>query len=255
MRRDFGTRCRKGEILLGTVVGFAEPALIEVIAPHWDWIWIDCQHGSLDTQSMRGCVDTCHRYDLPCVVRVPCLDDGDILHVLDSGADGVMVPMVNTAAAAVRAVNAAKFPPLGSRSLGAQRLLIREGVGYAANANDETLLIVQLETSTAMENLEEIASVPGVDVLLLGPWDLAMSLGYRIDQGWPDGFLQTALTRLMDASERHNKISAGFLSSEDDVRLGLQYKCSLLCVAIDFRFICQGSKDCADRFRQILAAT
>lgn len=231
-------------------MSFAEPGFIELLAPDWDWIWIDQQHGTMDVQSMRACVDACRLHDVPAVVRVPCLDEGAILHALDFGADAVMVPMVDTAEEAARAVKAAKFPPVGQRSFGGQRILIRAGMDYARNANEETLLIVQLETTTAMANIDEIAAVPGVDVLYVSPWDLAMSTGYTLGEPWPETFLVETLARFAEVAGKHDKIVGSFLLGRENVQLGVRYQNSLICAAIDTHVIREGSKLCAAGLRQ-----
>ncbi len=238
-------------VLLGSIVAFPVPELVETIASDWDWLWLDSQHGMLDGQSMRSCVLACNMCKTACVVRVPSLNSGDILHALDAGADGVMVPMVETVAQAQEAVRAAKFPPLGIRSFGSPRLIVRHGPAYAETANEDTLLVVQIETARGMKNIEAIAGVPGVDVLLLGPYDLALSMGNSPQNLWQKDFIKDQLKIAADAVKKHNKILGAFLANNEDVIKGIQSGCTLIAATTDLTMIKNESEYVSKSLRNI----
>jgi len=231
---------------LGFLVSFADNGVLETVAMDWDWVWIDCQHGTHTLNSMRSCVDAANAWGIPGIVRVPCLDEGAILHALDAGAAGVMVPMVDTPEAAAAAVDAAKFPPLGRRSFGSQRLLIREGAGYGPRSNRDTLVMVQIETATALANVAAIAAVPGVDVVFLSPFDLAVSLGHEPGQPWPDGELAGIMDTFASVTRDSGTAWGAYLPQPAEARRAMQRGCQLLCVTTDVALLRAGSRSKAE---------
>jgi 2-dehydro-3-deoxyglucarate aldolase len=179
MANDFRARLKKREMLLGTMVTLPSPPAAEVLASlGFDWLFIDAEHGPLGTNELLGILTAVNRR-AACVVRVPSCEPVQIAKVLDLGADGIIVPQVNTPQQAADAVRFARYPPEGSRGVGLARA---HGYGskfkeYVESANREIAVIVQAEHATAVENIDAIAHVPGVDAILLGPYDLSASLG------------------------------------------------------------------------------
>ena len=144
----------------------------------FDSVTVDMQHGVQDYQSMIQCFQAMERHPVARMVRVPWNEPGIIGKALDGGAWGVIAPMINTKEQAEALVSACRYPPHGSRSNGP----IRHGTyGVASNyqkiANDEVLVIPMIETNQALENLEAILDVPGIDGIYVGPSDLAFSIG------------------------------------------------------------------------------
>jgi 2-keto-3-deoxy-L-rhamnonate aldolase RhmA len=179
MSHDFRARLRGGERLLGTLITLPGAATAEVLADAgFDWLFIDAEHGPLETTDLLAILRAVDR-QLACVVRVPAAAEVPIKKVLDLGADGVIAPQVNSAAEAADVVRFARYAPEGARGVGLARAH-RYGFGfeqYVESANEQTAVIVQAEHVRAVENIEAIARVPGVDAVLLGPYDLAASLG------------------------------------------------------------------------------
>jgi len=145
----------------------------------WDSLTVDCQHGQADHSAMVAIFTAISTTDAAPLVRVKANDAGDIGRALDSGAYGVICPMVDTRADAERFVAACRYAPAGSRSYGPRRAAIYAGEDYADHANDTVLAIAQIETATAMRNIDAIAAVPGLDMLFLGPNDLRLTMGMR----------------------------------------------------------------------------
>ncbi|HAY81866.1 MAG TPA: 2,4-dihydroxyhept-2-ene-1,7-dioic acid aldolase [Planctomycetaceae bacterium] len=179
MQCNFRARLRAHEKLLGTMVTLPSLATAEILADAgFDWLFIDGEHGPLETPEILGILQAVdHR--TACVVRVPATSEVSIKKVLDLGATGLIVPQVNTAEEAADVVRFARYAPLGSRGVGLARA---HGYGkrfqeYVENANDQIAVIVQAEHADSVENMEAIAQVEGVDAVLLGPYDLAASLG------------------------------------------------------------------------------
>lgn len=147
-------------------------------AQPWDSITIDMHHGFVEQTDLMGLLSAIGAAGKPALVRVPWNDPGAIYKVLDAGADGVICPMINTAAEAEAFVKAVKCPPLGSRSFGPIRPLIRQGAKYVAEANDVCLAFAQIETRRALDNLDAILATPGLDGIYVGPSDLAFDMGF-----------------------------------------------------------------------------
>jgi len=170
---------REGQPATAAWLSTGNTFLAEVMAhAGFDAVIIDMQHGmGLSPEKAIQCMQAISTTDTVPVVRMSWNDPKDIQFVLDAGAYGVIVPLVNTKAEAELAVGAAKYPPIGFRSIGPNRARLYSGPDYVQHANDETFVLVMIETMEAVNNLEEIASVPGLDGFYVGPGDLAVSLG------------------------------------------------------------------------------
>jgi len=161
------------------MVTLSTPASAEILADlDFDWLFVDGEHGPLETTELLAILRAVDRR-LPCVVRVPEAAEAPIKKVLDLGATGVIAPQVNTAAQAASVVRFARYAPEGSRGVGLARA---HGYGlrfqeYVETANEQVAVIVQAEHAQAVENIESIVAVSGIDAVLLGPYDLAASLG------------------------------------------------------------------------------
>jgi 4-hydroxy-2-oxoheptanedioate aldolase len=143
----------------------------------WDSLTIDLQHGVLDYQAavnMLAAISTTATVPL---VRAPWLEPGILMKVLDAGAYGVICPMVNTREDAENLVAATRYPPLGKRSFGPIRALLYAGADYARHANDTIAVFAMIETRQALDNLDEILAVEGLDAVYIGPADLSNALG------------------------------------------------------------------------------
>ena len=144
----------------------------------FEWVCIDQQHGMVNPDALVPMIQALSITGTPVFVRVAWNDPAVIMRALDSGAQGVIVPLVNTAEDAERAVDAARYPPRGGRSWGPARPL-HEIAGYTPEVGDRrTIVTVQIETVEAVENLDAILAVPGVDGVFVGPSDLALTAGW-----------------------------------------------------------------------------
>jgi len=168
-------RLAAGHCLIGALIYSNSPELMEYAAVGMDWIWWEAQHTHADWQNIVHGVRAAQWMQVPMLVRTWTHDGGTIERLLDTGAEGVIVPMVNTAEHAEEIVSHCYFPPLGSRSRGSARMARIEP--DTDGWNRRTVTIMMIETPEAVENAEAIATVPGVDGLLIGAWDLALRLG------------------------------------------------------------------------------
>jgi 4-hydroxy-2-oxoheptanedioate aldolase len=150
----------------------------------WDSVTVDLQHGVVDYQMAVTMLQAISTTATMPIVRVPWLEPGIVGKVLDAGAYGVICPMINTRADAERLVGACRYPPKGYRSFGPIRALLYAGADYPKHANDTVIVFAMIETREALNNLDEILSVPGLDAIYVGPADLSNSLGCtpRFDQ-------------------------------------------------------------------------
>lgn len=181
MRKNLAlAKQRAGKVIVGTHVGYASPDLAEHTAhAGFDWVWLDMQHGEWTEVPLNNALARFLAVDSIPIVRVRGKDPADINRVLDMGAMGVMVPMVQNAEQARAAAQAVFYTPMGQRSAGGPRLGLIAGSDkrhYYANANDEMMLILQVETEEAVANVAEIMRVPGVAVVLIGPADLMLDV-------------------------------------------------------------------------------
>jgi 4-hydroxy-2-oxoheptanedioate aldolase len=195
-------RLAAGEAAFGCFVRTAEPQLIEYVGMlGWDFLVFDAEHGSLQPREVEDLCRAVEPRGTTPIVRVTTNDAPTILRYLDTGAHGVHVPWVNSAAEVERAVRAVKYAPRGTRGLAGSRASewgLREPIGqYVQRANRETLVVIQVETQDAVDAIDDYLKVDGVDVLFLGPTDLSQSLGHPGDLGHPD--VLAALDRVADA--------------------------------------------------------
>ncbi len=145
----------------------------------WDSLTIDLQHGLIDYQMAVQMLQAISTTETVPLVRVPGLDPAIIMKLLDAGAYGIICPLINNAADVARLVAACRYPPQGTRSSGPIRASVYAGSDYIAQANHEILAIAMIETRSALEQLEDILSVEGLDAIYVGPSDLALSLGHK----------------------------------------------------------------------------
>ena len=205
-------KIRAGQAAFGCALGFPAPEIVEMLGLlGFDWVLIDCEHGSMNEESAEAMIVSATLHDITPIVRVPVNRPEVILRYMDRGAMGVQVPHVNTKEQATAAVQAVKYYPLGSRGMGAGRPAEWGITGsrgeYLDWANRETLVCVQIEEAEAVKNLGEILTVPEVDVFFVGPADLSQSLGYPGQQSHP--VVQETVDRCLAQIKAAGKVSGG----------------------------------------------
>lgn len=170
---------REGKPAVAGWLSSGNTYMAEVMAnAGFDAVVVDMQHGmGITPDRAIACLQAISTTDTVPMVRVPWNDPLQFQYMLDGGAYGVIVPLVNTPEEAAKAAGATRYPPLGFRSVGPNRARLYGGADYAQHANDEIILLVMVETQEAVDNLEKIAKVPGIDGFYIGPSDLAVSLG------------------------------------------------------------------------------
>ena len=185
----FKDKLNRGESVVGTWINLSGPPIIEIIGRSgFDFLLIDGEHSPFNETDLRDALIACDNTPAETLVRVRANEEPRIKLALDLGADAVLVPMVNSVDDARRAVQAAKYPPLGGRGIGPWRSsdYYRNYDSYVKEANDATALIVQIEHKDAVAAIEDIIAVEGVDAIFVGPADLSASLGHGTNTGNPD---------------------------------------------------------------------
>lgn len=174
----------------------------------FDWVLIDMQHGCIDYAEALTMIRAADAAGLCPVVRVPWNEPGAIGKALDAGALGILVPMIQNADEARAMVQACLYPPAGGRSFGPVRVGTRDGIGYFASANERVAVIPMIETREALDAVDEIAAVPGVDALFVGPFDLSIALGLRPGDNDGDAVFDDAIARVTAAAKREGLATA-----------------------------------------------
>ena len=178
------TKLRSGQFARIAATGHYLPFFIRYAAHFgYDGIWLDLEHRTMNDREVQAIIAACYYNDIDCMVRPPTVGRTHLYHYLEDGAAGFMIPFVSTPAIAQQVVEAVKFPPLGNRGVDGAGLDGDYGIEvwipnptYFDDANRETFFVAQIETPEAVENIEAIAAVPGVDCIFIGPGDLGLRL-------------------------------------------------------------------------------
>ncbi len=216
---EFKKQLSAGNPKMGLFVNSHSPTIAEQLAHSgYDWLLVDTQHGPMDHEKLSYMLCAIASGGAKSIVRVGGYDDRPgIQQALDLGADGVLIPYINTAEEARQAVSCTKYPTVGTRSVYfPQRSMNKAGLlGYAGNFNKEGIICLQVETASCIENIAEIAAVPGVDILFLGQNDLCMSMGlynkYEFPHMYTSPELDAATKKLIEHARKNNVILGLFL--------------------------------------------
>jgi len=216
---DFKKELLEGKPKLGLFLNAHSPTVAEQLAHSgYDWLLVDTQHGPMGYERLSAMLAGISSGGAKSLVRVGGFDDRPgIQQALDLGADGVLVPYINTAEEARQAVSCARYPTTGTRSVYfPQRSMNKEGLlGYAGKWNQNAIVALQVETTSCIENIAAIAAVPGVDILFLGQNDLCMSMGlyekYEFPHMYTSPELDAATQKLVQEARKNNVILGLFL--------------------------------------------
>jgi 4-hydroxy-2-oxoheptanedioate aldolase len=250
---SFRSKLESGTPQLGLCVMYPSPGVVERIGADWDWVWIDGQHGQLGYSDVLALVRACELVGRPAFVRVPGHEFGPIGLALDTNAAGLIVPVVDTPEQAQTVVNAAKFPPLGRRSYGARRPIDRQGRLYSDTANEEVLLLVQIESPEAIDNAEAIAATPGVDALFLGPDDIMLRRGYPMNAPRSRETLGADMEAVVAACRKYGKFAVTVGMGAEMLNLCAEVGFNMIVGGGDVPFLANSSKQASEEARAILA--
>ena len=237
-RNQFKARLLAREVQLGLWMSLGSPAAAEALSlVGYDWLLFDTEHAPVDPPQLQALLQAAAAGPSAPVVRPAWNDQVLVKRVLDVGAQTLLVPFVQTAEGAALAVEVSRYPPTGSRGVAGLTRASSFGLNpdYFATANDETCVLVQLETPRSLRNLEAIAEVPGVDGIFIGPSDLAASMGHL---GRPSAEpVQDAIRDARDRLETLNKPAGILAVSRDDAQRYLDWGFGFVAIGIDIALL------------------
>ena len=216
----------------------------------WDSLTIDLQHGVVDYTSMVPMLQAISTTPTVPVVRVPWLEPGILMKALDAGAYGVICPMVNSRDDAAKLVAWTHYAPRGTRSFGPVRALLYGGADYPQHANDTIVTFAMIETAAALDHLDEILSVEGLDAIYIGPSDLSLALGCKPQFDDVEPKVAQAIDHIVARAKAHGVV-AGIHNGRSDVakaRIARGFR--FVTVSSDARLIAAGSQQVLSEMRQ-----
>ncbi len=249
--RTFLDKLQRGDLCFGTGIGLADPNVSEALCGDLDFFWVDMEHTALSLQEVKHHLMAIKGSGTAALVRVPWNDQAFIKPVIDIGADGVIVPMIETADDVARAVSACRYPPEGTRGFGPLRPLDygrRDVQKYYDEANANLIVAIQIEQAAAVDNIDEILAVPGLTTIAFGPNDLSNALGYRGEPAHPE--VLKVMQSIIDKA-RAAKIPVGISVGADPVHLtrlaemGVQW----LSMGLDVTLMRRAANEVADKVR------
>ena len=242
---EFKKQLRAGTPKLGIFLNAHSPTVAEQLSHSgYDWLLVDSQHGPMGYEKLSAMLSGISNGGAKSLVRVGSYSDRPgIQQSLDLGADGILVPYINSADEARAAVTCGRYPTAGTRSVYfPQRSMNREGLlGYAGGANTNVIVALQVETADCIKNIDEIAAVPGVDILFLGQNDLCMSMGlyekYEFPQMYTSPELGAATEKLIAAARKNSVILGLFLFGTSRVGEFLDKGFSFISIGNDLHHV------------------
>ena len=216
----------------------------------WDALTVDLQHGHVDYQTAVTMLQAVSTTPTTPFARVPWLEPGTIMKMLDAGAYGIICPMINSRAECEAFVGACRYAPAGYRSFGPVRATWYGGADYFQHANDTMIAMAMIETKQAVDNLDDILSVPGVDAIYIGPNDLAISLGCAPSGVPTDPIVVGAIKTIVAGAKRHG-VYAGIhcgstAMAKQMIGLGFQF----VTLLADNAFLAAAAKSAVAEMRE-----
>jgi 2-dehydro-3-deoxyglucarate aldolase len=241
MKDTLTTRLHRGDLLLGTLVSLPSLEIAEILADAgFDWLWLDLEHSAMGIPEAQAILQAVgERID--CLVRVPLNDEIWIKKVLDTGPAGILVPQVNTADEARRALALSKYPPMGRRSVSGARanrfgLRLQE---YIQRVNTDSAVVIQAEHIQAVNNIDSILEVAGIDAVFVGPYDLSASMGLIGQPGHPE--VAAAIQRVRAACQAHSVALGIFAATAEQARTYIHQGFTLIGTSGDTLMLVQAA--------------
>jgi len=227
-----------GEYLIGAGMYSNSPDVVEWAATGMDWIWWDAQHTQANWETILLGIRTAGTMGVPVLIRAWTHDGGTIERLLDTGAEGIIVPMVNTADEAAAIISHCYYPPVGNRSYGSAHV---ERIEPSLDEwNKRILTVMQIETPEGVENAEAIASLPGVDALHVGMRDLALRMGKTVDDYNAHIGVKEELDHVAQACRKQGKAAAVIVSSQEELISRIRDGYRLICAGMDVNIVEEG---------------
>jgi len=251
--KNLKKRIKQGEAVNGCWLNLGSALTAEMVGlAGFDWVLIDLEHGAGEEKDVLSQLQALEHTDTAALVRVESAERQRIHRVLDAGAEGVMCPHINNPAEARMVVNGLRYPPGGNR--GVAKMVRAAGFGknfpeYSSSADENILGVVQIETPEALDHLEEIAAIDGIDVLFIGPADLTMSLGIFGKLDHP--LFKNAVKATVNAAQKAGKATGILLSNPDDYNTWYEMGIRMMACGADASFVAEGSRNMAGKLQSI----
>jgi len=233
-------KLKNNQLTIGSWIMMNTPMSVEVMAlAGFEWLVVDIEHTSIDYTSVENLIRTIQTNNIKALVRVSKNEEVVIKKVLDIGADGIIVPMVNSKEDAIQAVEFAKYPPTGKRGVGLYRAS-KYGTdfeSYKKWVEEELVIIAQIEHIDGVKNIDDILQVEGIDGTIIGPYDLSGSMGYPGKFERED--VKQSVIKVLNSCKRYN-IPSGFHvvdTSPDKLQEKIDQGCTFLAYGIDYFFM------------------
>jgi len=233
-------KLKNNQLTIGSWITIGNSSVVEIMASAgFEWLCIDMEHTSIDLSTAKMLITTIQTNNMKALVRVSKNEEVAIKKVMDMGADGVIVPMVKTKEDALMAIDFVKYPPIGKRGVGLYRAQ-NYGIGfeeYKKWVKEEAVIIAQIEHIEAVDNIEDILSVDGIDGTIVGPYDLSGSMGYPGEYHRDD--VKDAIKRVEFACKKYNKPYGFHVIESDPKKLQerISEGCTFLAYSLDFFFL------------------
>jgi 2-keto-3-deoxy-L-rhamnonate aldolase RhmA len=247
---NFTQRLRHNDLLIGTMLTLPSPEIAEMISScGFDWLFMDGEHGNLSTLDWQRMLQAVAGRSAA-IIRVASNSEREIKKVLDIGADGIIAPQVNSADEARHVVACCKYPPRGIRGVGLARA---QGYGrnfsdYVATANVSTAVIIQAEHIDAVDNIDAIVEVDGIDAVFIGPYDLSASMGLIGQIDHPQ--VIAAIDRVGRACQRQDIALGYFGTTAESVQAYIDKGYHLICAGVDAGFVTSGAEQVVQTLRK-----
>jgi 4-hydroxy-2-oxoheptanedioate aldolase len=215
----------------------------------WDTLTIDLQHGVVDYPAMVTMLQAISTTPTVPIVRVPWLEPGILMKTLDAGAYGLICPMVNTREDAQKLVAYTSYAPRGTRSFGPVRALLYGGADYYEHADRTIVRFAMIETAQALDNLDAILAVEGLDAVYIGPSDLSISLGCKPSFDEPEPKAAQAIDHILARARHHGIVAAIHNGTPEAARARIEKGFQLVTVSSDARLIAAGAQQILSKMR------
>jgi 2-keto-3-deoxy-L-rhamnonate aldolase RhmA len=252
---DLRSALKQGKLVTGTMVReMRTPAVMQIMAAAgFDYVLLDLEHSVFGLETMADLIRQARAVGLCTIVRVPEIGKSWISKVLDAGADGIMVPYVETVEEVRQIMQYAKYPPMGRRGLGTQightDYLAGGEATVVETKNRETIIVLQIETPTAVKNIAEMIAIPGVDYALIGPNDLAVSMGMPGQITSEEVFAQ--IQKVIDACKAKSIPTGIHVGNLKLIERCITAGMRLIAYSTDVGLLASAGKQAADQLRSL----
>lgn len=242
MENPVKKKLREGKPVVGATITVPSAEIaVTAAACGYDFLWIEMEHTAITLESARNMILATRGTNTVPFIRVPAIEHWMVKRALDIGALGVILPFTNTPELARRAVEACRYPPAGDRGFGPTLAAARwpEAANYADFADENVVVVAVIERAIAVEQIDEIAATPGLDVMFIGPADLSFSLGLR--GNWDAPVERDAIARILAAAQRHNVVP-GIAVRAADIPARLEQGFRFLQTPSELRLMADGAR-------------